>query len=590
MTPEQLLIAPRGDSPSPQTASGSVTLVSDNSIRSFTGPTEIITATCVEEVIPSLHRIDDATRSGAYAAGFVTYESAPAFDPAIVTHPPNDLPLLWFGLYDRVDESQSQSAPGQRPFTLGPWTPCVSQQDFERSVNRIRDYIAAGDSYQVNYTFPMEAAFEGSPAAWFEDLRKLQRTKYSAYINTGRFTVLSVSPELFFNLRHDALTVRPMKGTWPRGRWSAEDRVFRERLRTSEKDRAENVMIVDMLRNDVGRISLCGSVHVDSLFDVERYETLWQMTSTIRSKTSASIPELFAALFPSGSVTGAPKIRTMEIIRELEPYPRGVYCGAIGWCGPGNEAEFNVAIRTAVVDTQMNTARYHVGSGVTWGSTPLGEYEESILKGAVLSRRPADFQLLETMRYEGGYFLLEDHLERLKSSAEYFGFTIRLSEIRRALQAQAEEFPPDPLKVRLTVDKSGAASISWSRLDPPSTMRVALAAKPINESDVSLYHKTTQRKLYEDARNHRPDCDDVLLWNRRGELTETTIANIALLINGQWHTPPLASGLLPGVMRAHLLREGTLHESLLTKEDLARADEVLLFNSVRKTMKASLVA
>jgi len=341
-------------------------------------------------------------------------------------------------------------------------------------------------------------------------------------------------------------------------------------------------MIVDLLRNDMGRVSETRSVRVPRLFELERYETVWQMTSTITSKTEASVPEIFAALFPSGSVTGAPKVRTMQIIRDLEPFPRGVYCGAIGWWAPGRRAEFNVAIRTAVVDTHQGTARYNVGGGITWDSTAGAEYEECRVKAAILTRNRPDFELLETLLYDNGYFLLERHLKRLKESGEYFGFDLDIDSVRAELTRAASAFGPIPERVRLLANREGRLRIEHTPLAPLGSVCLGLAVKPVDERDVFLYHKTTHRSIYEDAKASRPDCSDVLLWNDRGEITETSIANIALLIDGEWLTPPLSSGLLAGVMRAELLETGRLGEAILLKADLARATSVAIFNSVRK--------
>lgn len=375
-----------------------------------------------------------------------------------------------------------------------------------------------------------------------------------------------------------------MKGTRPRGRWPEEDRRLAAELAASEKDRAENVMIVDLLRNDMGRIAETGSVAVASLFDVERYETVWQMTSTITARTHVAVPAILAALFPSGSVTGAPKVRTMEIIRGLEPFPRGVYCGTVGWWSPGRRAEFNVAIRTVTVDTETGSAHYHVGGGITWGSSAAGEYEECRVKAALLAVRPPRFDLLESLLFDGQYFLLENHLDRLRDSAEYFGFDLDLDAVRRALLDKAAAFVGQPgrYKVRLRVGRSGAVKVDAEPAAPARRMRIGFAREPVDENDPFLYHKTTHRALYEEAMASRPDCDDVLLWNRRGEITESTRANVVLEIDGKSLTPPVCSGLLAGTMRAHVIAEGQIHEAPLTKADVRRAESVRLINSVRK--------
>ena len=345
-------------------------------------------------------------------------------------------------------------------------------------------------------------------------------------------------------------------------------------------------MIVDLLRNDMGCISEIGSVRVPRLFNIERYETVWQMTSTITSTTRASVPAILGALFPSGSVTGAPKVRTMQVIRDVERSPRGVYCGAIGWWAPERRAEFNVAIRTVTVDHETGIARYHVGGGITWGSTPEAEYEECHTKAAVLTQGRPEFELLESLLFDGGYFLLDEHLARLVSSAKYFDFDIEPDTIRAALMAAAATFGSAPLKVRLLLTRDGAFRIENVPATPAAPVRLGFAAEPVDDRNVFLYHKTTHRVVHEQAKATRPDCDDVVLWNQRGEITETTTANIVLNIGGQWLTPPVTAGLLAGTMRAHLLARGAIREAVLAKADLSRATAVALINSVRKWVEA----
>jgi para-aminobenzoate synthetase/4-amino-4-deoxychorismate lyase len=393
---------------------------------------------------------------------------------------------------------------------------------------------------------------------------------------------------LFFRLDGQRVVARPMKGTRPRGRWLDEDEAIRADLVASEKDRAENVMIVDLLRNDLGRIARGGTVRAPRLFDVERYETVWQMTSTVEAETEASLPALFAGLFPCGSVTGAPKIKTMEIIRDLETGPRGVYCGAVGWYGPGRRGAFNVPIRTVAIDQRAGRATYRVGSGVTWDSAPSAEYDECIDKAAVLrAERPA-FQLLETLLYEGGaYFLKDRHLERLTASARYFGFAVDTGRVEDALSRAAAEFGPGPTRVRLLVGRDGAVTIEAAPAGAPRVFRLGLADAPIDSRDVFLQHKTTHRAVYERARVGRADCDDVVLFNERGEVTEATIGNVAVCLGGLWVTPPRACGLLPGTYRDFLVARGELVERVVPVEELRAAVGVALLNSVRKWVACS---
>jgi para-aminobenzoate synthetase/4-amino-4-deoxychorismate lyase len=437
----------------------------------------------------------------------------------------------------------------------------------------------------------LEASFHGNAEAWFEHLVEAQGADYCAYLDIGTHRIVSVSPELFFRLDGERLETRPMKGTRPRGRRLDEDRRFAADLAVGEKDRAENVMIVDLLRNDMGRVSEVGSVEVPELFAIERYQTVWQMVSGIASRTRAGMTDLFAALFPCGSVTGAPKVRTMQIIRELEPQPRGIYCGSIGWWSPERRAEFSVAIRTAVIDVERGAARYSVGSGITWDSDARDEYEECLAKAAVLSRRPKRFELLESMRLDGEIFLLDEHIERMRDSAEYFGFTMDEDRVRAALKEYTEPLKASEQarKLRLLLSRDGSFRIEHSEAKPSTPVRLGFAREPVDERDIFLYHKTTAREAYERALASRPDCDDVLLWNSRCEITETCYANVVLDMDGTLLTPAWQCGLLAGTLRRRMLEEGGIQEAILTREDALHARRILLINSVRKEFDAVLV-
>jgi para-aminobenzoate synthetase / 4-amino-4-deoxychorismate lyase len=557
----------------------------------FTRPVDLVEARTLDAVLPALRRVQNAVDGGLYAAGYIAYEAAPAFDPSLTTHLACRLPLAWFGIYEKriTTPPANESPPGPPRWRTGPWRAAVGESAYHGAIARIRELIAAGDTYQVNYTFPMNARFEGDAMAWFRHLCRAQQSDYAAFVDTGRFQVLSVSPELFFELDGEVLRTRPMKGTRRRGRWPEEDREMAAELASSAKDQAENLMIVDLLRNDLGRVSATGSVETPELFAIERYETVWQMTSAVTSRTSASVPEILAALFPCGSVTGAPKVRTMQIIRELEPQPRGVYCGAVGWWGPERRAKFNVAIRTAAIDTEEGTARYSVGGGITWGSSPEGEYEECQVKAAVLSADRPEFELLESLLFDEEYLLLDEHLARLGASADYFGYEADAEAIRADLLDAVKDVQGGALKVRLLVARDGTYRIESGPAAPSTPVRLGLAAEAVDDTDVFLYHKTTHRAVYDRAKASRPDCDDVLLWNQRGEVTETTTANVLLELDGAWVTPPVRCGLLAGTMRANLLAQGAVQEAIVTAQDAARANSIRLVNSVRKQVEARFV-
>lgn len=569
-------------------ALGDIIFVSRSGERAFSNPVKILSATRLSEVKACLHQVAAEISRGLYAAGFLAYEAAPAFDAALCAHPAGELPLAWFGLYRTSVQSPPAPQPGKISFHVGPWVPRVTAETYHQQIRRIRELIVAGDTYQVNYTFPLQAKFQGDTLIWFRQLCASQQANHCAFIQAGRFHLLSASPELFFRKEAQKLTTRPMKGTARRGRFPAEDRQAARALAESEKERAENVMIVDVLRNDLGRVSRTGSVDVPRLWELERYPTVWQMTSTVVAQSEASVPDILAALFPSGSVTGAPKIRATEIIRELEPEPRGIYCGTIGWWAPDGQAEFNVAIRTVTVDMESGTARYHVGGGITHGSSSEAEYAECLAKAEILTQPLPVFKLLESLRWSGDYYLLNEHLDRLEESAAYFDFPFSrhsaetaLRQHRAALSSKTKSGEAPALKIRLLLSRDGSLRVEDKPLPPTAPLRVGLAAAPVDEDQVWLYHKTTHREIYDRALASRPDCEDVILWNRQGELTESTIANLVLELDGGRWTPPVACGLLAGTFRRHLLESGAIQERVLHREALRRARAIHLINSVR---------
>ncbi|NOY81023.1 MAG: aminodeoxychorismate synthase component I [Kiritimatiellaeota bacterium] len=560
----------------------------------FTDPVEIVEAVSLDEVLPALRRVETAVGDhGLFAAGFLAYESAPAFDPALMVRDLTGFPLLWFGLYgppERLD-SLPPAAPAFHPELR--WDSSVTREEYGAALREIRRYLVAGDTYQVNYTFRMRTRFRDDPWALFVRMAQAQQSNYAAFVDAGRFVMCSASPELFFTLEKGTLTALPMKGTAARGLTSQEDRSLARRLARSEKDRAENVMIVDMTRNDMGRIAIPGTVTVPRLFTVERYPTVWQMTSTVTAQTSAKLYDIMRAMFPCASITGAPKPRTMRIIAELETAPRRIYTGAIGFVTPQMRAQFNVAIRTVLIDREAGEAEYGVGGGIVWDSEIEDEYEECRIKARALTCRQPDFSLLETMLWTpgGGCFLLEYHMRRLIDSAAYFAFPVQREAVAAELERLARGFEPQPHKVRLLLDRDGTLHSEAVPLEPsPETpVRLAVAPGPVDRTDPFLYHKTTHRRLYDDARKACPEADDVLLYNDRGEITETTIANVLVRTADGWVTPPVHCGCLPGTYRAWLLDRGKVREQVVTLEEIGRAREVALVNSVRKWRRAALI-
>lgn len=549
--------------------------------RIFRSPREIVAARTIDEVLSALATVELETARGNYATGFIAYEAGAAFEKALPRRPLAGLPYLWFAIYDAPPEGFRANR--SHDAVLLPFRPGITQKHYTHSLDRIREWIAAGDTYQVNFTFPLSASFDAEAETLFFQCAAAQNeAAHRSFINLGTHAVASLSPELFFQLDGDRIIMRPMKGTAPRHSDPVEDLQRAERLRQSAKERAENLMIVDLIRNDLGRIAETGSVQVDRLFEVERYQTLWTMTSTISARTCAAVPDIFAALFPSGSVTGAPKIRTMQIIGELESEPRGPYCGAIGWWGPNRQAEFSVGIRTLVVDRENRTATYRVGSGVTWDSKPEAEYDECLLKAAVLTRAAPEFDLLESLRLENGVFwLLERHVDRLRTSAAYFGYPFDEPRLRQMMGSVADAHPVGTYKVRVLLSNTGDCTYTAEAPAGPAIWRIALANRPIDSQSPFVYNKTTHREAYDAAIAGRPDIDDVILFNRAGELTETARANLVLDIDDELLTPPRTAGLLPGTFREELLAMGQIREHRLIPADLERAGRIRLINSVR---------
>jgi para-aminobenzoate synthetase/4-amino-4-deoxychorismate lyase len=554
--------------------------------RLFRAPQRVITTRLHEEVLPSLATLEADCAAGATAVGFLSYEAAPAFDAAFRTHPPGNVPLLWFAVFE---QEHIAAAGSTMAAAGGPWEIDTSRAQHAQVIARIREEIAAGTTYQVNFTARLTRRFAGDPLAWYELLRRAAGGGYHAYLQTDEWCVLSVSPELFFEMAGRRIRTRPMKGTRARGRYLEEDERLAEELANSAKERAENLMIVDLMRNDLGRVAETGSVQVERLYDVERYPTVLQLTSTIAARISddGSLPQIMSALFPPGSVTGAPKISTMRLIAELEHAPRGVYCGAIGIIERGR-AVFNVPIRTIWLDRVRQRAEYGAGGGITADADAAAEYDELLTKARVVSQAWPDFELLETMRAQDGVpARLEAHLARLAESAGYFGFRYCEGAIRDALSAVS---PAGPQRVRLLLAADGRARVEQRALDAlPAQPVVAVAAKAMDSSSPFVFHKTTNRELYEAQAAAAPGVFDVLLYNERDEVTEFTRGNVVLQLGGERVTPPRECGLLAGVFRGELLQRGEITARVIHKKEIAHAERIWFVNSVREWVEVKLV-
>ncbi|WP_338066954.1 aminodeoxychorismate synthase component I [Virgibacillus profundi] len=549
----------------------------------FKNPRDIISALSIEEVIPALQKVQEAVNSGFYAAGYISYEASPAFNHNFRVKPNHLMPLLWFGIFDNPHDEPLKSS---RAFQTTEWIPTTNVDRFNSSIAKIKNYIEQGDTRQVNYTLRMQSHFSGDTISYYNQLQKLGSANYAAYLDTGDFTILSASPELFFHLKDGKITSKPMKGTIGRGINEEEDRTNAQWLYHSEKNRTENAMIVDLMKDELGAIANPGTVEVPHLFTIEKYPTVYQMTSTVTAEIAANlgIADIFKALFPCGSITGAPKVSTMNIIDELEDSPREVYCGAIGYITPDQEAIFNVPIRTVLIDNENNRAQYGVGGGITRDSTDKEEYGEVLTKTKVLHVRHDEFQLLESLGLrEGKYLVLENHLKRLQQSAAYFRFEINLKSIREKLLDFAEKHIDRQWKVRLLVNKDGSINMEGKVTQPfQHSMEVALANTSIDKEDIFLYHKTTNRTVYENRLEQHQDVFDVLLWNQDHEITEFTMGNVVVEMNNKLYTPPVACGLLAGTFREALLKDGSLTERRVMLDELDSCSRLWLINSVRE--------
>lgn len=557
----------------------------------FLQPVRVLQADTPEQVPVLLWALDKAVAAGYYVAGYMTYEAGYALTPVSLPVPDEIRPLAWFGVYERphvlAPARIATFANEAGNYAIQDLHLALARDAYRAYVQHIRMLIRAGEVYQINLTLPLRFRFEGDPVAFYCALRRQQPVPYAAWVNTGERLVLSLSPELFFRRDGEQIYTRPMKGTAPRLPFPEEDLRQAEALRTDAKNQAENLMIVDLLRNDLSVCCVPGSVTVPALFQVEAYPTVWQMTSTVegRLRSGVGYAALFQALFPSGSVTGAPKLRAMQHIARLEPTPRGIYCGTIGYAAPGGRAVFNVAIRT--VELIGSEGRMGVGSGIVWDSDPEAEYEECWLKGQFLRVAAEPFALIETMRCERGQIpLWEEHLDRLRRSAAHFGFALDEDRLRKQLAQVQRSLDSEKLwRLRLTLEASGQITLTSAELEPEPdrVWRLCVARARLDPSDPLSYHKTTRRTHYEAAylQAKAAGYDEVLFLNLRDEVCEGSRTNLFVQIAGRLYTPPVSCGLLPGVYRQYVLRTRSgVTERVLTLADLRRAEALYVCNAV----------
>ena len=568
--------------------------------------------------------IEQALADGKWVAGFFSYEYGTQLQGKARAAHHSATPEAWLGVYDEPlifhHRTGMITGPMEGDAAALEATPAIAapessihnlrfsltEDEYAQKIAAIQDYIRAGDTYQVNFTGQLSFDLDGSPQALYASLIDNQPVAYGAYLNGGSWQVLSFSPELFFRLDFHLggrrIRMRPMKGTAARGTDLAEDEVAANRLQNDPKNRSENVMIVDLLRNDLGRVCDFGSVHVDHLFSIEKYATLLQMTSEVSGmlRAGVSYSELFRSIFPSGSITGAPKLRTMEIIRELEEQARGVYTGAIGYFSPAGQAVFNVPIRTLVIESSgdalhdaMHRGAMGIGSGIVIDSRADDEYRECLLKAQFLTHREEPFELLESMLWDNGFPMLAMHLDRMEASARYFGFRFDRASVLSELEEYGKRLTFSVrMKVRVTLDRSGKVEVTSAPAAESKPGKVMVSAERVSSSDRFLRHKTTRRAFYD--RHYRQAIEqgfvEVLFLNERDEVTEGAISNLFIEKEGRWFTPPIRCGALPGVYRRYLLASTPgAEERVLRLPDLHSADEIYLCNAVRGCTKVEIV-
>lgn len=559
---------------------------------SFEAPIQVLTASAPEQVRGVLQAVQEHANAGRWCVGFVNYEAAPAFDTALSVRASSHGPLACFAVFDEAGPWQQ----ADEDAAVVEWHGTLQATEASAAITDIHRRIAEGEVYQINHTARMRGQLRnGSARALFDALQCAQPGTYAAYIDTGESQVLSVSPELFFDWRPDAsgrgpILTRPMKGTCARGATPEEDIANAHRLQTSAKERAENVMIVDLIRNDLSRICELHSVKVPRLFHAEALPTLWSMTTDVVGHTRAgtTLADVFGALFPCGSVTGAPKVQAMQTILDLEPDPRGVYCGAVGVVRPGGAATFNVAIRT--VEVRGREVFCGIGSGITIDASVRGEWAEWQHKAAFVKRASAPFSLLETLRIENGVARhAEAHLARMAASAAHFGYPWDAAAAARAVAELAASHAHGIRRARVLLHSDGSFETEAPAMqDVIGPVRVRLADSPLLEAHGEFVRNKTTRRAHYDAWAPAQGFFDTLLWNEAGEVTEFTRGNVAVKLNGRWLTPPVSSGLLPGVGRAMALSSGRVEEGVVRLADLERAEGVAFLNSLRGWIDATL--
>src|SRR5690625_2397269 len=523
----------------------------------FTEPEHVISTWELEEVEDCLKTVQEAVQKGFYVAGYMSYEAAYAF--VNIPHASKKvsaitMPLIWFGVFKNPKKIWSFE---DADYSVSNWELRQSKTEYTEAFATIKNAIEQKITDQVNYTTQFEAEFSGSAYAYYNDLKQAQKANYCAYLNIGDFQILSASPELFFHVHDGILTTKPMKGTIHRGKTYKEDLEQQQWLQQSTKNITENNLITEMMMEEMESVIDKGSIEIVNPFHVEKYPTVFQMTSTITGTIppTTSPFEILKTLFPCGSITGVTKKQTMGQISLLEKHPRNVYCGTIGYITPDDKAVFNVPIRTVTVDNKVNRAYYGAGGAITLDSIYEEEYAEVFTKTKILSHVYEPFRLLETFGLKNGqYLVFDEHLRRLQQSAAYFDFTLHIESIESELDLIRQKHKNGTWLVQLLVDENGAIETEIKQLTQMKNRNVKLATTPIDKEHTFLYHKTTNRDIYKEHTKNVDGMFDILLWNENEEITEFTIGNVVVELNGKLVTPPVESGLLPGTFREKLLR------------------------------------
>ena len=527
--------------------------------KQFTNPIKIITAFNFDELKTAFAKIEEL-KNQYYIVGYLRYNA--------FSGQSSNFPLLYFEVFNSYNIYKTKNT---KKLLLNP-TPCVNFCEYSNAIKKIKEEIAKGNTYEVNYTYDFDVPFDGDELDLFNFLLSKQKTPYNFYIKNQYDTVLSFSPELFFEMQNNHILTKPMKGTIHRGKDKKEDKNLIEFLKNDIKNRAENVMIVDLLRNDLGRIAKVGTVNVSKLFEIETHKTLHQMTSQIEAdlKENTTFFDIFKAIFPCGSITGAPKISTMKVISDVEKGERNIYCGAIGMISP-KETVFSVPIRILQKTNEQNNFKYRVGGAIVWDSDTQDEWEETLTKTKFLND---EFQIIETVKIENGTILFEkEHFERMQKTAEHFGFKFKTPEIAKT----------DDGMLRILLNRDGEIKTELKRITPAKTSKIAISPIIQNSKNEFLYYKTTYRPWYFDSfqKIKNGEIYDEIFFNEKGELTEGARSNIVLQLNGNLYTPPVQCGLLNGVFRQELLKNNKCTEKVLYKKDLEKAEKIFCVNSVR---------